>query len=61
METKVSKAQTEVWDWKETLYEELKNIPKLERLNYIKSKVNETVRSLKKKKTAKSESIVKNR
>jgi hypothetical protein len=55
MKTKVSKAQIEVWDWKETLYEELKNIPKLERLNYIKSKVNVTVRSLKKKKTARSE------
>jgi hypothetical protein len=55
MKTKVSKARIEVWDWKETLYEELKNIPKLERLNYIKSKVNVTVRSLKKKKTARSE------
>ena len=50
MKTKVSKAQIEVWDWKENLYEELKDIPKLERLNYIKSKVNETIRSLKKKK-----------
>jgi hypothetical protein len=50
MKTKVSKAQIEVWDWKETLYEELKDIPKLERLNYIKSKVNETIRTLKKKK-----------
>jgi hypothetical protein len=48
MEAKVSKAQTEVWDWKENLYEELKNIPKLERLNYIKSKVYETIRNLQK-------------
>jgi hypothetical protein len=43
METKVSKAQIEVWDWKESLYEELKNIPKLERLNYIKGKVSYSV------------------
>ena len=50
METKVSKAQIEVWDWKETLYEELRNIPKLERLNYIKGKVNETIKTLKKNK-----------
>jgi hypothetical protein len=50
METKVSKAQAEVWDWKENLYEELKNIPKLERLNYIKGKVSETIKTLNKKK-----------
>lgn len=50
MKTNVSKAQIEVWDWKETLYEELKNIPKLERLKYIKGKVNKTIRVLKMKK-----------
>ena len=49
METKVSKAQIEVWDWKETLYEELRNIPKLERLNYIKGKVSETIKNINKK------------
>jgi hypothetical protein len=38
METKVSKAQIEVWEWKEALYEELRDIPKLERLNYIKGR-----------------------
>jgi hypothetical protein len=51
METKVSKAQIEVWDWKETLYEELKNIPKSERLSYIKGKVSETIKKINKKKT----------
>ena len=50
METKVSKAQIEVWDWKESLYEELKNIPKLERLNYIKSKVSDSILKINKKK-----------
>jgi len=50
METKVSKAQIEVWEWKEALYEELRNIPKLERLNYIKDKVNETIKAIYKKK-----------
>ena len=38
METKISKAQIEVWEAKEKLYEALKNIPdgkKLEFLNNI--------------------------
>lgn len=52
MKTKISKAQTEVWEWKESLYEELKDIPKLERLNYIRGKVSKTLLALKKKKEA---------
>jgi len=50
METKISKAQIEVWDWKDSLFEELKNIPKLERLNYIKGKVKNTIEKINKKK-----------
>lgn len=50
METKVSKAQTEVWVWKESLYEELKDIPKLERLNFIQKKVGKTISTIWKKK-----------
>jgi hypothetical protein len=50
METKVSKALIEVWEWKESLYEELKNNPKLERLNYIKGKVSQTIKAINKKK-----------
>ena len=51
METKISKAQTEVWEWKESLYEELKNIPKLERLKYIKNKVSKTIIQIRNKKS----------
>jgi hypothetical protein len=47
MESKVSKAQTEVWEWKEALYNELKNIPNPERLKYIGNKVKETLRQIK--------------
>jgi hypothetical protein len=50
METKESKAQTEVWEWKESLYEELRNIPKMERLNYIQNKVSDSILIIKKKK-----------
>jgi hypothetical protein len=50
METKISKAQIEVWDWKESLYEELRNIPKSERLNYIRQKVSNTINKIKRKK-----------
>jgi len=51
METRISKAQIEVWDWKDSLYEELRTVPKTERLLYIKEKVKETVNRLKKKKS----------
>ena len=50
METKVSKAQIEVWNWKDSLSEELKNIPKLERLSYIKNKVSDSIIKINKKK-----------
>ena len=51
METKISKAQIEVWDWKDTLFEEIKNIPKLERLKYLNAKVNVTISQIKRKKS----------
>jgi len=51
MKTKISNAQIEVWNWKDTLFEELKTIPKLERLNYIKNKVNKTLIQIKSKKS----------
>ena len=47
---KVSKAQVEIWDLKDSLFEELKNIPKLERLSYIKGKVKSTIEKINKKK-----------
>ena len=46
METKVSKSQIEVWEWKEYLFEELKNIPKDKRLKFIKEKVKKTIEKL---------------
>jgi hypothetical protein len=46
MEAKISKAQGEVWDWKESLFEELKNIPKLERLKFIKDKVENKINQI---------------
>ena len=43
MESKVSKSQLEVWEWKESLFEELKNIPKDQRLKFIKEKTRKTI------------------
>ena len=50
METKISKAQLEVWEWKQALHEEMKQIPRYKRLLYIKDKVKNRVESLKKAK-----------
>ena len=39
MEAKISNAQLEVWEWKNNLYEEIKDIPRFKKLKYIKKKV----------------------
>lgn len=43
MESKVSSSQTEVWEWKESLFEDLINIPKEQRLRFIKEKAKKTI------------------
>lgn len=53
MQAKISKAQTEVWEWKEKLYEELKNIPSSERIGYLMKKAHATVAAIKKKRELK--------
>jgi hypothetical protein len=35
METKTSKAQLEVWEWKEKAYEEMKHLSTREQMNFI--------------------------
>ena len=47
METKISKAQLEVWEWKNNLYEEIKDIPRLKNLEYIKNKVSKLLKQIK--------------
>jgi len=39
MKTDISKAQLEVWEWKEKAYEQLRNIPERERIAFIKKRV----------------------
>jgi hypothetical protein len=46
MESNVSKSQIEVWEWKDSLYEDLKDIPKDQRLKFIKEKVKKTLEQL---------------
>ena len=50
MEPKTSKAQIEVWEWKEKLYEEIKNLPASDRISYLLRKVHSTVSKLKERK-----------
>jgi hypothetical protein len=47
MESKVSTAQEEVWEWKDSLFEELKNIPKEDRLKFIKEKSKKIIEQIK--------------
>ena len=46
MVSKVSKAQEEVWEWKDSLFEELKSIPKEDRLQFIRDKVKKTIEQI---------------
>ena len=39
MESNIAKAQKEVWEMKESLYEEIKDLPQQDRLVYIRQKV----------------------
>ena len=50
MKAKISKAQLEVWEWKERAFEELKKIPEKERVDYIMKKVKKTIDEIKKNK-----------
>ncbi|MEI8006967.1 MAG: hypothetical protein WCI48_12235 [Bacteroidota bacterium] len=46
MKINISKSQIEVWEWKESLFEDLKNIPIDKRLKFIKEKVKDTIEKL---------------
>jgi hypothetical protein len=49
METKVSKAQLEVWEWKEKLYQQVKDLHQGEMLKFILGQTKETIDNLKDK------------
>jgi len=53
METKISKAQLSVWDWKEKAYEEIKHLPIMEQLRIIHENTRQTVEQINNKKAAK--------
>ena len=50
----ISKAQLEVWEWKQRAYEELQNIPREKWMEYIKDKTQPVIEELmRRKKTQK--------
>jgi len=49
MKSKTSKAQLEVWEWKEKAFNEIKHLKGIERLKFILAATADTVASLKKK------------
>jgi hypothetical protein len=49
MEVKTSKAQLEVWEWKEKLYQQVKDLPQGEILKFILKQTKETMDNLKSK------------
>ena len=50
METKVSKAQLEVWEWKEKAYEEMKHLSTREQIRLIHEQTKELAERLRTKK-----------
>jgi len=45
---KISKAQLEVWEWKETLYKELQSVPRANWAEYLNNSAAETINLIKK-------------
>jgi hypothetical protein len=52
METKVSKAQISVWEWKEKAYEEIKHLPILEQMRIIHERTKQTIAQINNNKAA---------
>lgn len=52
MEAKISKAQTEVWAWKDKAYEQIKGMSKQDRIKFILAQTKDLAERLKKKKAA---------
>ncbi|CAN5157024.1 hypothetical protein BH09BAC1_BH09BAC1_08140 [soil metagenome] len=52
MEAKESKAQLEVWEWKERAYEQMKNMSQAERIAFTKQQTAVLVEKLRKNKAA---------
>ena len=52
MEAKTSKAQKEVWEWKEKAYDQIKNMSKQERIKFILAQTRDVASRLKQKKAA---------
>jgi hypothetical protein len=50
MKAKISKAQQEVWEWKEKAFRNLEEIPEEERVKYVLSKTKKTIEKIKKRK-----------
>ena len=50
MNQKLHEAQTEVWEWKEILYNELKNIPRLNWAKYLGELATNTIKQIELKK-----------
>ncbi|MBD0294365.1 MAG: hypothetical protein ICV84_04050 [Flavisolibacter sp.] len=50
MEPKVSKAQLEVWEWKEAAYQQIKDMPYNQRIQFIINQARDTVAESEEKK-----------
>lgn len=50
MKSKISKAQLEVWEWKEKSYQEMKHLSTLEQMNLIHEQTKVLADNIKKKK-----------
>ena len=50
MKTEISKAQLEVWEWKDKAYEEMKHLSTREQMEYIHQQTKELVERIRKSK-----------
>ena len=53
MEAKISKAQLEVWEWKEKAYEDVKHLPIAEQLKLIHERTKQSIANINEQKLLK--------
>lgn len=58
MKAKISKAQLEVWEWKEKAYQEMKHLSTLEQMNLIHEQTKVLADNIKKRSNGQNKKLV---
>ena len=57
MESKISKAQIEVWEWKKSAYDQIKDLPMEDQMKFIIAQTRKTIKQIKESKREKLKKV----